>query len=75
MELTDSGINIPPEYVLLSTKQTAALLNVTPSKLSTDRHLGKGLPYVKIGGTVRYKLGDIRDYLDRSIFNGEVSDG
>lgn len=73
MELTD--IKIPPECVLLSTIQAAAIIGVTPTKLKMDRHLGVGIPYVKIGRTVRYKLGDIRDYLERNSFNGEVSDG
>ena len=36
------------------------------SKLAKDRCYGKGIPYVKLGRLVRYRLGDYREYIARN---------
>ena len=43
----------------------AAILEKSVQSLRNERHLGRGLPYVKIGRSVRYLLSDIREYLQR----------
>jgi hypothetical protein len=57
---TSDNDNIP---LMLSTEQAAKLLNVSPSVLARDRFLrgieGATVPYVKIGGQVRYRRVDI----------------
>ncbi len=40
--------------------------NVTKKGVQTlrnDRHLGRGIPYVKLGRSVRYLLKDVEQYL------------
>ena len=32
--------------------------------LRNDRHRGRGIPYVKIGRSVRYKLSDVVEYME-----------
>jgi len=32
--------------------------------LRNDRHLGKGIPYVKVGRSVRYSLTDIIEFME-----------
>jgi len=32
--------------------------------LRNDRHLGRGIPYTKIGRSVRYKLQDVIDFME-----------
>jgi hypothetical protein len=50
-----------PEPVLsghppvMNTKQVAQFIGSTEAALAQDRYMGKGLPYVKIGGRVRYR--------------------
>lgn len=41
----------------------AAILKKSVQTLRNDRHLRKGVPYVKMGRSVRYLLKDINDYL------------
>ena len=41
-----------PEY--LSTRQAAAYLNLSRSRLEIWRHEGQGPPYCKLGRSVRY---------------------
>ena len=49
----------------LNEKETAAITKDSLSKLRNDRHLGRGLPYIKWGGrSVRYKMADIVKYME-----------
>jgi len=34
------------------------------STLRNDRHRSKGIPYVKLGKSVRYKLADVEEYME-----------
>ena len=55
-----------PDSTLLSDAQAAAFLTVAVGTLSVWRSTGRhNLPYRKIGRNVRYRLGDLRDWLDR----------
>jgi hypothetical protein len=50
---------------LLDEKAAAALIQVSPGTLSVWRSTGRyGLPFIKIGAKVRYKLGDLQAWLD-----------
>jgi len=46
--------------------EAAALLNIAVQTLRQWRAHAEGIPFVKLGGTVRYRAKDIRAYLDRS---------
>jgi len=51
---------------LLTETEASKLLNVSLSKLRRDRSLGIGLPFTRIGRTVRYSEDDITDYLKKN---------
>jgi len=52
-----------PQYV--TEQELSKIISVSVSKLQSDRHKGKGLPYHKIGNrTVRYALEDVRAFMD-----------
>lgn len=56
---------------LLKEAPVAKVLNVAPGTLNIWRHEGKGPRYVKLGGAVRYRYGDLLDYIkQRSVKAG-----
>jgi hypothetical protein len=48
---------------LLRTKEAAKKLGKAESSLAGERSRGEGCPFIKLGGNVFYRLGDIRDYI------------
>jgi hypothetical protein len=67
--------NLPDDSRLTPT-QTAQILNVSKDTLQIWRSTGRhNLPYVKVGGRVNYRVGDIRDWLTRRsrTHTGEVA--
>jgi excisionase family DNA binding protein len=62
------------EDELLTRVETAELLRIKPSTLARDvTHRRLGLPYVKMGHSVRYRRSDVEKFLDRSR-RGDVSE-
>ena len=55
------------EAICYSEREVAALLGVSESKLRTDRMKLQGIPFVKIGGSVRYRRQDIDSYLEKNL--------
>ena len=51
-------------YNLLSTRQLAKLLGVSPRKLERDRQDGTGVPFVKIGRRSLYRHVDVEAFLE-----------
>ncbi len=52
---------------LLSAGQAAEILGLKESTLAQFRWRGdKRLPWVKLGKSIRYKLSDIEDFIERS---------
>lgn len=47
-------------------RQVAEKLNIPVGTLRNHRCIGRGLPYVKIGGCVRYRQEDVEAYLGTS---------
>jgi hypothetical protein len=47
---------------LLSPEQAAEILDKSPSTLSRWRSEKIGPPYIKNGGTIEYRRGDLKDY-------------
>jgi hypothetical protein len=47
----------------LTERDTARMVGISTSKLRQDRHKCKGIPYVKLGRSVRYALADIQSYM------------
>jgi hypothetical protein len=44
--------------------EVAELTRMSLSDLRNKRHLGKGIPYVKVGRSVRYNLADVIAYME-----------
>jgi hypothetical protein len=57
---------------LLNTKEVSKILGVTVNSLANSRSIntktGLNIPYIKIGGVVRYKESTIKAYLDANSF-------
>jgi len=52
-----------PRY--LTEKEVAKMTGLSLSTLRNARFQSRGLPYVKIGRSVRYSLVDVIDYMER----------
>lgn len=51
-----------PQFI--TEREVSKITKISVSKLQSDRHMGKGLPYHKIGTrTIRYALEDIRAFM------------
>ncbi|RVU07151.1 DNA-binding protein [Novosphingobium umbonatum] len=59
---------------LLTEKQTADLLNISPRSVRNARTNGS-LPYVKIGRLVRYRREDINALIDNAVVANEPAIG
>lgn len=50
--------------MLLTPAEVADYLSVTEASLGNDRYNGVGVPFIKIGSRVRYRLSALLEYLD-----------
>lgn len=48
----------------LTEKEVSKIIKRSLPTLRNDRHRGRGIPYVKLGSSVRYCLGDVIDYME-----------
>ena len=48
----------------LTERETAELTRKGLSTLRNDRHLRRGLPYIKDGASIRYNLNDVISYME-----------
>jgi len=44
--------------------EVSNLTRISLSDLRNKRHLGKGIPYIKVGRSVRYDLADVIAYME-----------
>lgn len=49
---------------LLTAKQLSEIIGISVDTLANDRYLRQGLPYIKIGKRVRYRLDDVMAYIE-----------
>jgi excisionase family DNA binding protein len=50
--------------ILLTTREAASILGIGKSTLDQDRLYGRlGLPFVRLGRSIRYRRSDVEDYL------------
>ena len=56
----------------LTEKQVAEILCQSVQTLRNHRFLGKGVPYVKIGRSVRYLVEDVERYLQKRRIEPDV---
>lgn len=60
--LTAQDHCVPDDEVLVNENVVAKILGVSVQTLRNNRHNRKGIPYVKLGRSVRYFLKDVHDY-------------
>lgn len=66
---------LPTDDTHLTVEQTAAFLKLTARTLDIWRSTGRhGLPYIKVGGAVRYRRADLEKWLAERTHSG-VSEG
>ncbi|MFH1491244.1 MAG: hypothetical protein ABII06_20240 [Pseudomonadota bacterium] len=64
MEGTNTGELLKKPY--LNEVETAAVTGRAVATLRNERHLCRGIPYLKVGGrSIRYKLQDVLSYMER----------
>lgn len=51
-----------PEY--LNEQQVSAMTGISLSKLRNDRFYRQGLPYYKVGKSVRYGYDDVKQFME-----------
>jgi hypothetical protein len=49
---------------LIDDRELSRLIGRARSSLQKDRITGRGIPYVRVGALVRYRLRDVEAYLD-----------
>jgi len=55
-------------HPLFNTKQAADYLGVSKAFLERDRWAGARIPFIKVGSrTVRYRLSDLNDYIEKQV--------
>lgn len=62
--------DLPP---IATASQIAKVVQSTEDALAQDRYRGRGLPYVKIGGRVRYLREDVLNYLAANRIGGDAA--
>ena len=50
----------------------AKILGKSVQTLRNERHLRKGCPYIKMGRSVRYRVDDLLDYLEKHRIDPEA---
>ena len=48
----------------ITEKEVSEITSRALSTLRNERFLGKGIPYIKIGKSVRYRLDDVIEYME-----------
>lgn len=55
------------EYTLLTKREVAELLTIKTHTLDALRRAGKFVPPVRIGGSIRWRASDVRDWIDANV--------
>ena len=48
----------------ITEKQVSEMIGRALQTLRNDRHWGRGLPYIKVGRSVRYNLQEVIDFME-----------
>lgn len=65
LALAASILGTKPKALLLTPIEAAAILGVVPKTLAVWRSTKRyPLPYIRIGGRVRYRLGDVEAFIE-----------
>jgi len=68
------NINEAQMTPLFTEAEAATYLKVRPQTLAKWRMGGSGthIPFIKVGRSIRYRLSELNEYLDRRTFNNTV---
>lgn len=55
---------VPTDERLLTTKEAAEYVQLSHRTLENMRFQRRGIPFVKVGGSVRYRLSDLARFID-----------
>jgi excisionase family DNA binding protein len=53
----------PPDNTLLTAPETAQYLRCSLRTLDRERADGRGIPYIRIGGRIRYRRADVEAFI------------
>ena len=56
--------SIPCHNIWLTERQVAEMTGISRSTLQKNRFYQKGIPYSKVGASVRYALADVQAYME-----------
>lgn len=59
----NTDTRITPATIWLTEKQVAELTGISRSTLQKNRFYHKGIPYSKIGSSIRYALAEVQKYM------------
>jgi hypothetical protein len=73
-EMSMAEVLSPEELPPIATAtQVAAVLQTSVEALAQDRYRRRGVPWVKVGGRVRYMREDVLSYLTANRFGGDAA--
>ena len=52
------------KWMWINEKEVSRMTSRALPTLRNDRHLGRGIPYSKVGRSVRYKTSDVVDFME-----------
>jgi len=59
---------------LLTTEELAVFLGVSSQILKINRMTASGIPFIRLGRTIRYRLCDVEDHLAANTIRGGAKD-
>jgi hypothetical protein len=57
---------------LVNEREVSKIIGISATTLRIWRHKRRGIPYVKCGGAVRYRLADVLKYIEANTVHTEV---
>jgi hypothetical protein len=63
---------LDPSITLLTESEVAEIIGKSLSHLRQQRARGVGIPFIKLGASVRYTLEDIIDFISRNRINTTI---
>ena len=69
LTIAERYAGMDPRMVRLTPAEAAALLELAPKTLESKRGDGTGPRFLKIGRTVAYRLCDVLDYIEGSVYS------
>lgn len=62
------------EDLVVDDIKASKILKRAVQTLRNDRHLCQGPPYIKLGRSIRYRVSDLMDYLDKHRIDPEAAE-